>query len=212
MRGDNVMYDMLLFGILLGLAAGFSPGPLLVLVVSETLRHGVWAGLRASLAPLVTDLPIIAITLVLMDALGAHPAVLGALSLAGGVFVMYLGIGSMRTRGVTVGEGVEVARPLGKAVTVNALSPHPYIFWLTVGGPIVIKSAGQGYAEPAAFIAGFYVFLVGSKMALAALAGVTRGRLTGAAYVAAMRVLGGLLVLFSLLLFRDGLKMMGWIY
>jgi len=206
------MSDSLIYGMLLGVAAGFSPGPLLVIVVSETLRHGVWAGLRASLAPLVTDLPIIAVTLVLMDRLSSHPGVLGALSFLGGAFVMYLGIGSMRARGVRVGEGAEVPRPLGKAVTVNALSPHPYIFWLTVGGPIVIRSYETGYEGPAAFIAGFYVMLVGSKMALAALAGVSRGWLTGAAYIATMRVLGGLLVIFSLLLFRDGLRMTGWIY
>lgn len=206
------MFDSLIFGMLLGLAAGFSPGPLLVLVVSETFRHGLWAGLRASLAPLITDLPIIAVTLVLMDRLSAHPVVLGALSVLGGAFVMYLGTGSMRARGLRLGEGAEVARPLGKAVTVNALSPHPYIFWLTVGGPVVIKSSASGYGGPAAFIVGFYALLVGSKMALAALAGVSRGWLTGAAYVVTMRVLGGLLVVFSLLLFRDGLKMMGWLF
>ncbi len=205
------MFESLTAGILLGIAAGFSPGPLLVLVVSETIRHGVWAGLRASLAPVVTDLPIIVITLVLMGRIAGRPELLGAVSLAGGAFVMYLGLSSMRARGLPIGEGADVPRPLAKAVAVNALSPHPYLFWLTVGGPMVLRAAESGYAAPAAFIAGFYVMLVGSKMALSALAGVSRGYLAGPAYILTMRALGGLLVAFSLLLFRDGLRMMGWV-
>ncbi len=46
-------------GILLGLSAGVAPGPLLTLVVSETLSGGVGAGVRVALSPLLSDLPII---------------------------------------------------------------------------------------------------------------------------------------------------------
>jgi len=46
-------------GTLLGLAAGFSPGPLTVLVIGETLRHGLRSGLQVAIAPILTDIPII---------------------------------------------------------------------------------------------------------------------------------------------------------
>ncbi|NCD26558.1 MAG: hypothetical protein EOL86_13335, partial [Deltaproteobacteria bacterium] len=46
-------------GLVLGLSAGLSPGPLLTLMLSETLRHGVRAGLLVAVAPLISDLPII---------------------------------------------------------------------------------------------------------------------------------------------------------
>jgi threonine/homoserine/homoserine lactone efflux protein len=35
------MIEFLSAGMLLGLAAGFAPGPLLVLVISETLKHNI---------------------------------------------------------------------------------------------------------------------------------------------------------------------------
>ncbi|MDY6953588.1 MAG: LysE family translocator, partial [Thermodesulfobacteriota bacterium] len=54
--------DTLAIGIVLGLSAGFAPGPLLALVISQTLRHNAVEGLKVALAPLVTDLPIILIT------------------------------------------------------------------------------------------------------------------------------------------------------
>jgi threonine/homoserine/homoserine lactone efflux protein len=63
---DIHFIDTLSRGIVLGLAAGFSPGPLTVLVISETLRHGLRAGVKVSLAPVLTDLPIIALAVLLL--------------------------------------------------------------------------------------------------------------------------------------------------
>ncbi|MEI6633029.1 MAG: hypothetical protein WCP22_04325 [Chlamydiota bacterium] len=50
-------------GVVLGLSAGLSPGPLLALVVSQTLAHGVREGVKVAFVPLVTDLPVILIAL-----------------------------------------------------------------------------------------------------------------------------------------------------
>ena len=63
------MLEFLSSGILLGLAAGFAPGPLLVLVISETMRHGIRAGLKVSIAPLITDVPIILVSLIVLNRL-----------------------------------------------------------------------------------------------------------------------------------------------
>ena len=53
-------------GVVFGLSAGLSPGPLLTLVISETLKHGTRSGIKVALAPLITDTPIVmlAITVV----------------------------------------------------------------------------------------------------------------------------------------------------
>ena len=37
---ENI-WGILTVGFLLGAPAGFSPGPMLVLIISETLRHGI---------------------------------------------------------------------------------------------------------------------------------------------------------------------------
>ena len=41
--------DSLLFGIVFGLAAGLSPGPLITLVVSETLKNGKKEGIKVAI-------------------------------------------------------------------------------------------------------------------------------------------------------------------
>ena len=78
------MLEFLSAGTLLGLAAGFAPGPLLVLVVSETLRHGIKAGLKVSIAPLITDVPIIFISLIVLNRLAQFKSILGCISIFGG--------------------------------------------------------------------------------------------------------------------------------
>ena len=52
-------------GAFLGLSCGLAPGPLLALLLAQTLRHGPGEGCKVALAPLFTDAPIIVATLVL---------------------------------------------------------------------------------------------------------------------------------------------------
>ena len=63
------MMTALASGVLLGLSAGLSPGPMLALVLAQTLRHGSREGCKIALTPLVTDPPIILVTLALASKL-----------------------------------------------------------------------------------------------------------------------------------------------
>ena len=83
-------------GLVYGLSAGFSPGPLLALVISQTLKHGMREGVKVALAPLITDLPIILVSLLVLTRLTDFKTVLGVISIIGGVFVAYLAYGNFR--------------------------------------------------------------------------------------------------------------------
>ncbi|HIJ42042.1 MAG TPA: LysE family transporter [Deltaproteobacteria bacterium] len=203
------MSDFLVTGVILGLAAGFSPGPLLTLVISETLRAGIRSGVKVALAPIITDLPIIILTLLLSAQLSRFHHILGGISILGGCFVVFLGIQCLRTKGVQIDLKTVKTRSLAKGVIVNILSPHPYIFWFSVGAPVVTKAMGENVFAPAAFIAGFYVCLVGSKILLAFLVGRWRGFLAGRGYLYIMRFLGFALCVLAVYLFRDGLNLIG---
>ncbi|MBF0287557.1 MAG: LysE family transporter [SAR324 cluster bacterium] len=206
------MIGFLTTGVLLGLSAGWAPGPLLALVIAETLQHGLKAGVKVALSPVLTDLPIIIFTLFMLAALSQFQTILGCISLMGGVFVLYLCYGSIQATGIDMHANDFQAQSLKKGVLVNVLSPHPYLFWFSVGAPTTAKAMEQSVMSVLAFIGSFYVFLVGSKIVLAILVSQSQPFLTGRFYVYTMRCLSVLLCIFSLFLFYDGFKRMGWIF
>ncbi|MBW2365216.1 MAG: LysE family transporter [Deltaproteobacteria bacterium] len=193
-------------GILLGLSAGFAPGPLLALVISETLHHGPRSGLKVALAPIITDFPIIVLTVFILAKLSDFNILLGLISFLGGAVVFYLGVESLRTVAVSVDTKTTHSKSLRKGILVNAASPHPYLFWLSIGAPTMIKAAQQHIFIAVLFVSCFYIFLVGSKILLAIVVGKTRIFLSSSAYIYIMKCLGILLLVFAVFLFRDSLK------
>lgn len=196
----------LLAGLSIGLAAGISPGPLQTLVVTSTLRSGFGAGWRVAVAPLLTDTPIVALSLF---AVGAMPdgAVRG-MALLGGLVVIAFGVWELRgasrssTPAVAAGGGrVDVWR----GAAVNASSPHPWIFWIAAGAPTLIRAWRAAPWRGLAFVAGFYVMLVGTKVALAAVVAAGRHRVTEPWRRRLLLAGGGLLVLGGVLLILQAL-------
>jgi threonine/homoserine/homoserine lactone efflux protein len=195
-------------GIVLGLSSGFSPGPLLTLVISQSLKHGLKEGTKVAIAPLITDLLIILVSIFLLARLANSRTILGIFSLIGGLFVMYLAYESFQTSTFRI--NIQQAEPhsLRKAIVVNALNPNPYLFWFSIGAPTIVKAWKEEPLTAVTFITAFYVCLVGSKVLVAALVSQSRQFFTGITYVYLMRVLGGLLLFFAFLLFKDAIGLL----
>lgn len=203
------MISYLTIGIILGLSAGFAPGPLLTLVISETLQHGIRSGIKIALAPIITDMPIIFVTLFILAKLSSFHHVLGIISLAGGFFILTQAYQNIRLK--TYEFKIQETQPnsLAKGILANALSPHPYLFWLSVGAPIMNKAMSINIFTPLIFVVSFYTLLVSSKIVLAILVGRYKSFLSGPAYLYTIRFLGLVLSILALLLFIDGLKLLG---
>jgi len=196
-------------GTVLGFSAGFAPGPLLTLVISETLQHDVKSGVKVALAPIITDLPIIIVTLFVLSKLSNFHNILGVISLAGGFVILTIGYESIRTKGIELSIRESKPKSLTKGVLANALNPHPYLFWFSVGAPIMTKAMSLNISALLAFIISFYSFLVGSKILLAIVTGKSKSFLSGKVYIYTMRFLGLVLGVLAFALFHDGLKLLG---
>jgi threonine/homoserine/homoserine lactone efflux protein len=203
------MWSFVVYGTVLGLSAGISPGPLLTLVIAQSLRHGTREGVRVALAPVLTDAPIICLGLFLFSRLDDPNFILGIVSFIGCAFVGYLGVASLRQKPLELDLTREPPRSYLKGILTNVLSPHPYLFWFSVGVPTTIKANGQSLLSALGFVASFYVCIVGAKVTIALMVGRSRHFLTGAKYLWAVRLLGLLLIAFSLVLLYDGLSLTG---
>lgn len=193
-------------GLVLGLSAGLSPGPLLTLMLSETLRHGVKAGLVVAVAPLCTDLPIILLVAFLHWLLPNSAVLETALGLGGGIYLVWLGWEGLAVKPAP-GMTQTSAPSLGRAMLVNLLNPNPYLFWMTIGVPAMADLSRTSASAAGLFVLLFYVLLVGSKAVLAVLTGRSASFLGGRSHVLTLKalslILGGQGLVFILRALRQ---------
>jgi len=168
----------LLVGLSLGLGAGLAPGPLQTLVITSTLERGFGGGLRVAVAPLLTDAPIIGLTVALVSSI--PDGAMRLLGISGGLIVIVIGAWTV----LTVHKAEERAevdpgpKDVWRGVLVNAVSPHPWIFWIGIGAPLLVSAWRRSPGFGVAFLVGFYGMLVGSKVVLAGVVAAGRSRLS----------------------------------
>lgn len=156
--------EFLALGFGLGFAAGLAPGPLHMLVLTTAMQRGLAPGVRVAIAPLLTDVFVVTAGVL---AVGALPdEAVRVLAVGGGLFIIYLGIDALRWR--ESGEKpVSAALDLRRGFVTNLLNPHPWLFWLGVGGPLLRSAWGDSAWSAVLFLIAFYLLLVGSKVVLA---------------------------------------------
>lgn len=130
------MIEYLFASITLGLYSGLSPGPLLVLVISQTLKHGYKEGIKVSFAPVITDLPIIILSLLFLSVISEYTSVIGLISIIRGAYLGYLAYESFKTNDIVQNIDLKAPKSIKKGITVNLLNPSPYLFWISIGGPL----------------------------------------------------------------------------
>ena len=164
-------------GITFGFAAAIQPGPFQTYLISQTLTNGWRRTLPAVLAPLLSDVPVLALVLLVLSRV--PESVIQLLHLAGGAFVIFLAFGAFRSW-----QRFEAKRSsplpnqqsLFKAAFVNLLNPNPYLFWSLVGGPLLLTGWRESPLNGIGLLLGFYIAIIGS-MAVGVVLLSTTGRL-----------------------------------
>ena len=163
-------------GIGYGFAAAVQPGPFQTYVISQTLLNGWKRTLPASLAPLISDGPIIALCLFVLSQVPVWFQ--RFLYIAGGIFVLYLAYGAYRSwRSFdTNAPMIETnsQQSVLKAALMNTLSPGPYIFWSLVTGPILLRGWREMPINGVGFLTGFYITIVSGIATIILLFGLAR--------------------------------------
>jgi threonine/homoserine/homoserine lactone efflux protein len=198
--------EFIAIGSFLGMTAGISPGPVLTLVITQTLKHDKKEGIKVAVSPLITDLPIILITVLIFSKLSRFNNVLGAISIIGGIFVAFLGYESVRTKGLNISTQDPKSGSLKKGILANFLNPHPYLFWATIGTPYVFKASDINVLTVILFFLSFYILLIGSKVIIVMIVSRSKAFIGPKPYIVIMRILGIALFVFSLLFFYDGIQ------
>ena len=192
-------------GLLLGAPSGLAPGPMLLLIISETLRHGKHAGVKIACIPLLTDAPIVLASGLLFTQITNMNILLGGISIIGSIFLLNLGIKSLLAANSEFLDYTPRPLLLKEIMIANLTNPNPYLFWFTVGAPIMVRSFQHNLSKGLSFLVSFYLGLVGIKLILAIAAGKSRDFLQGFLYRSTMQMLSLMLICFAIYLMLDGI-------
>jgi threonine/homoserine/homoserine lactone efflux protein len=162
----------------LGTFAGLAPGPYTTMVAGTALEKGFKAGFILALTPLVTDVVPMLFSVLLLDRLGGLALTL--LGIVGGAVIIVVGIRFLKEHskealplvpgGKPAGESTSERRQSALASHVIAstlLNPSPWLFWLIIASPLLLRSWNRSPGEGVVFVALIFLTNIGTASALA---------------------------------------------
>lgn len=201
------MLEFVLAASIFGLVAGLKPGPLGIVVIQQTLSRGLGAGARASMAPLITDVPIILAAYFLLINFKDITPFIAVISLLGGLNLLIICAKIFQVNHNDFDRPMDGNSSLWMAVRVNFLNPNPYIFWFTIGGSYLVLGTPL---QSGVFILFSVAFLILAKMFVAFLAVYFREFLSGNAYLYVMKSLALMLGAFGVHLIYKSYTLSGF--
>jgi threonine/homoserine/homoserine lactone efflux protein len=136
----------------LGFALGAAPGPVQLLILSETAKRGLEGGLRVMLGANLTLLGILVILALGFASLEPGPGVIRTLQAVGGSFLVWIGVVELRSirdearSTVAAPSQRAVARlgPTSKGVAAVLLNPGAWIFFATTASALIANATSDG--------------------------------------------------------------------
>lgn len=187
------MAATILIALILGAFAGLAPGPYTTMVAGTALEQGFGPAARLALVPLVADVPPVVVTALILERLSGRAMMV--LGVAGGLMILYIGSRFLlrwRRGDLPLGPDHPHISPQSArfwhVALATAVSPVPWIFWLVVGSPLMLRSWSHGATEGVIFIGLLFATNIVTATGLAWAASHGR-RVLSAAWQ--RRVLGG---------------------
>lgn len=165
------MATTIVVALVLGTSAGMAPGPYTTMVAGTALEKGFKPAFRLALTPLVTDVPPLLVTALILETLsGTALTVLGAF---GGLAILYIGfrfLSQWRTGETPVDPEhprVPQSARFWHVALGTLVSPAPWLFWLIVGSPFMLRSFARSRTEGIVFVAVLFTTNMATATALA---------------------------------------------
>jgi threonine/homoserine/homoserine lactone efflux protein len=176
---------------LLGIQAGFSPGPVTTMIITQSLLHGRRAGAKMALVPVLTDIPVVCIVIPTFYYLTIGlDGVIAVISIVGACLLCWLGYESLSVTASRFQKSDVPTLSLPRAVGINFFNPNLYIYWLTICGPLCASALRINFATLFLFIGVFYICMTSVKLGMALVFGNARKSLNWLVIVWINRLLG----------------------
>lgn len=146
---------------IVGMSGAATPGPLLMVNITEAARRGFWAGPGVALGHSLLELAVVVLLSLGLSGFLQTGLVPGIVGLLGGLFLLWMAQGIIRRApGISLKAAIEEARgapahgPVLAGATASLANPYWLVWWATVGAGLIVTSYSRGLAGLAAFYAG----------------------------------------------------------
>ena len=194
----NLILSLAIAGATLGIVEGIKPGPLLTMVIREPLSGGIRAGLGPAAAPIITDGPLVIISLFAAAWIATNPSALLVITLAGAIFLAQMGYECFGLEPPNMDE--DAPPPTGsflRGVITNLLNPNVYVFWFLIGGPLMASAADEEILAPIAYAITFLVTIMLTKAAIAYAIHRASGNISAIVYRRLLTICGLVMIGFA---------------
>ena len=155
-------------GIALGIIEGIKPGPLLTMVIRESLSKGLKAGMWTAAEPIFTAGPMIIASLLLAGWMATQPSILFSISLLGALFLTKMGLECFSLEAPDPDNtDIDASGSFKRGIVTNLLNPHVYMFWFLIGGPLMASAAEQEPLAPILYAICFLITIILVKASIA---------------------------------------------
>ena len=154
-------------GVALGIIEGIKPGPLLTMVIRESLSKGLKAGMWTAAAPIFTDGPLIIVSLFFAGWMATEPSVLLIISALGALFLAKMGLECFTLELPNPDVKGDASGSFKRGVLTNLLNPNVYVFWFLIGGPLMASAAEQEPVAPVIYAIAFLLTIILVKASIA---------------------------------------------
>jgi len=204
----NLILASAFAGCLLAIIEGIKPGPLLTMVIRETLSGDLRSGLWTASAPIFTDGPLIIVSFLFASLIADNPGILVFISILGAAFMFKMGVECFKIEPPSVAillEPISSRKAFGRGVLTNLLNPNVYVFWFLIGGPIMAASVEAEPLAPIAYAASFILCIILVKCGVALAIYRLRDGMPIHIYKAVLTACG-----FAMILFAGGYLGFAW--
>jgi threonine/homoserine/homoserine lactone efflux protein len=187
--------SFLVQAVLISLSGVMAPGPLTVVVVGKG-AHSPRAGAMIAVGHGLVEFPLMALIVVGLAPILKHVTVSAAIGLAGGVVLLWMGYGLLRSlRGAQDRADERAASPLMAGVLMSAGNPYFIVWWATVGATLVFRAWEFGVWQLVVFAVIHWSLDLIWYFALSA-ASFRGTRLLGTRFLQGVSLVAGLVLLF----------------
>ena len=198
---------LLFAAITLGVIEGVKPGPLMAVIISETMIHDWKAGLKVALVPLITDGPVIILSVILYELLTVNSTSQAMIGILGSFILIWLGVDCFKKSNIKFeNKNHNIGmHSLKKGIITNITNPNMYMYWILIGAPFLIDAYLTNITFPFLFVGGFFLAFILLKLIIAILVDNSKEFLNTTGYKRLLQGSGIALFLFSSMFFYDAL-------